>query len=161
MSFKKLIRLNSLSTNAFLMNEIVSLIENLEEIPRERAKKLLEEALKYITLINSGNEYLEIMRGENEVENTEDLPNEDLEESLEAYTNSVEALMKYGDTTNIDDVNEIIIASEREITNILRQKNIIRENLRNSYLLFDSIGSLLLTKANELSNEKKTIFKVY
>ena len=45
------------------MKELISLIENRDQILEDDDRRLLKEALNYISLIRSGNDYLELMRG--------------------------------------------------------------------------------------------------
>lgn len=161
MSFKNLTTLNTLVTNAFLMRELVSLFENEGYNLKEKDVRLLNNALKYISLIKSGEIYLSIMRGEEKFNSKEDLPVDSLRMSLEAYNTTFKALMRYEKPLSIKRFNEIIIMSEKQVEETVSENKITRERLDEAFGLFNSVRAILLEKANKLSNEKKVIFKVH
>ena len=148
MAFTNIIKLNSIVAEGFLMNEIISLFEKsdykLNEIEEIR---LLNDALNYISMVKKGKIFMSDQR-----------PVDNLKDSLEAYSTTLNALNEAEENLTNERFNEIIDLSEKQITETIEKKKISIEKLQIANFLFNSIRTNLLKKANTISRKEKNIF---
>jgi len=148
MAFSNIIKLNSIVANGFLMNDIISLFKKSNYVlnkPEETS--LLREALDYISMIKKGKIFM-----------SDQKPIERLEESLEVYCTTLNALNETETNLTIGRFNEIINLGKKEIEGTLKKKEIMSINLKTAHYLFNSIRTNLLKEANKISRKERSLF---
>lgn len=150
--FDTLIELNSIIADGFLMNKIILLFGkkqelNLDDSISEDKLIILKNTLRYIELIKNGRDFI---LNESIVE--------DLDESLNAFNTSLNALYQTKKDLTIESFNQIISESEDQIKKSIGSMKIMGENLDVSLFLFESIRKYLVKEADKINIDEQSIF---
>lgn len=150
--FDTLIELNSIIADGFLMNKIILLFNkkqevNLEDSISEENLTILKNTLRYIELIKNGRDFI-----------IDESTIEDLDESLNAFNTSLNALDQTKKDLTIESFNRIISLSEDQIEKSIDSMKIIGENLDVSLMLFESIRKYLIKAADKINIDEQSIF---
>ncbi len=141
MIFKNFIELNSTVANGFIVNDILSVLEQDSSIIGEDEEQILQNAINFVYLIQNGFIFL-----------SEEKPIEDLENSLDAFNLAYNALKGVESTSKLNDIQQIISSSLKELEKIVELKEINIQEMKDSFILFNSMRDLLLKRAQNLSS---------
>ncbi|KKM60620.1 hypothetical protein LCGC14_1539980 [marine sediment metagenome] len=142
MTIQNLIKLNSIVAEGFLMNNIISLFKEEGHIINDREIEILKNAKSYIKLIRNGQEFIK----KNKV-------GLNFEKSLNAYSISLKALRYNDNKINLEKYNNTINNCQTQVEKTLKIKMFLNEKMNDVFLLFNSIRTILLHKANNISNQ--------
>lgn len=142
MTIQNLIKLNSIVAEGFLMNNIISLFKEEEYTINDKEEEILKNAKNYIKLIRNGQEFIK-----------KNMVGVDLEKSLNSYSISLKALRFADNQINLVKYNDIINNSRSQVEETLKMKMFISEKMNDVFLLFNSIRTILINEANNISNQ--------
>lgn len=150
--FDTLIELNSIIADGFLMNKIILLFRKKQELNSDDSISeenliILKNTLRYIELIKNGRDFI--------IDNNNV---KDLDESLNAFNTSLNALDQTEKDLTIERFNKIINISEDQIEESIESRKIIGENLDISLILFESIRKYLIKEADKINIDEQSIF---
>ena len=144
MVFDTLIKLNSIISEGFLINKIISIFSNSEKLELNKGmskenREILKNALKYVELIKKGRTSI-----------LEEVFVKDLDESLDVFNTTLNALDQSEKNLTFERFNKIIDMSEDQISKSLNSDKIIEENLEFSLILFEAIRKYLIKEAGRI-----------
>ena len=150
MIFKNFIELNSIVANGFFVNDIISLLKKEDMKIEKKDQQILNDAIKFLRLIQDGFKFL-----------SEEIPVEDLEDSLNAFKIAFEALKNRKPSFKLNELSKILNDCKNELEKLLLEKGkISNQEVSESIKLYDSIRILLLEKAKALSNNDNSPLEI-
>lgn len=150
MAFENFIELNNIVANGFLISNILSLIrKDKDDLDEADIDLLRKEALNHINLVKRAQNY--ISKRDSYIKSSK---------LLEAYRTTLNALCNSEEISSLDEFNEILDSCIKEIKYALSEREINRDKLERTDILFSSIRSYLLKESEDIIKENEMrIFK--